>query len=80
MNISAKGGYYYFIMFIDNLSRYGYVYLMKHKSESLKMFKRFCTEVEKQIEKSIKTLRSDRRDEYLISDFLTYLKENKIFS
>ena len=39
MNISAKGGYYYFITFTDDLSKYGYVYLMKHKSELFEMFK-----------------------------------------
>ena len=47
MNISAKGRYSYFITFTDDLSRYGYVYLMKHKSKSFEMFKRFCNEVEK---------------------------------
>ena len=31
MNISIRGGYYYFITFTDDLSRYGYVYLMKHQ-------------------------------------------------
>ena len=36
MNISARGGYSYFIIFIDNLSRYRYIYLMKHKFELLK--------------------------------------------
>ena len=30
MNIAARRGYYYFIIFTDNLSRYRYVYLMKH--------------------------------------------------
>ena len=39
MNISNIGGYYYFITFTDDLSRYGYVYLMKHKSESFEIFK-----------------------------------------
>ena len=80
MNISTRGGYSYFITFIDDLSRYGYVYLMKHKSESFEMFKRFCNEVEKQTEKNIKTLRSDRGNEYLSSEFLTYLGENGILS
>ena len=47
INISTREGYYYFIIFTDNLSRYGYVYLVKHKSESFKIFKRFCNEVEK---------------------------------
>ena len=39
MNISARRGYYYFITFTNGLSRYGYVYLMKHKSESFEIFK-----------------------------------------
>ena len=39
MNISTKEGYYYFIIFSDDLSRYGYVYLMKHKSKLFKIFK-----------------------------------------
>src|SRR4051812_9491520 len=32
----ARGGYHYFISFTDDFSRYGYVYLMKHKSKLLK--------------------------------------------
>ena len=31
MNIEAHGGYHYFLTFTDDLSRYGYIYLMKHK-------------------------------------------------
>ena len=41
MSTSVRGGYFYFITFTDDLSRYGYVYLMKHKSESFEMFKVF---------------------------------------
>ena len=33
MSTSARGGYDYFINFIDDYSRYGYIYLMHHKSE-----------------------------------------------
>ena len=47
MSISARGGYFYFITFTDDLSRYGYVYLMNHKSDSFEIFKRFQSEVEK---------------------------------
>ena len=39
MSISARDWYNYFIIFINDLSRYGYVYLMKYKSESFKIFK-----------------------------------------
>ena len=38
MNIEAHGGYHYFLTFTDNLSRYGYIYLMKHKSETFEKF------------------------------------------
>ena len=56
----TKGGFFYFITFIDDHSRYGYLYLLKHKSESFEKFKEFCNEVEKQIGKCIKVIRSDR--------------------
>ena len=80
MSINTRGGYSYFITFIKDLSRYGYVYLMKHKFESFEIFKWFHNEVEKQTEKGIKIFWSDRGGEYLFSIFLTYLGENGILS
>ena len=56
MNIEARGGYRYFLTFTDDLSRYGYIYLMKHKSETLKKFKEFQSEVENRRNKKIKFL------------------------
>ena len=46
MNIEVCGGYHYFLSFTDDLSRYGYIYLMKHKSETFEKFKEFQSEVE----------------------------------
>ena len=46
-DMQARGGYIYFIIFTDDLSRYGYVYLKKHKSKAFKKFKKFRHEVEK---------------------------------
>ena len=37
----ARGDFYYFITFIDDLSRYGHLFLMKNKSESFERFKEF---------------------------------------
>ena len=34
MSIEARGGYRYFLTFTDDLRRYGYIYLMKHKFET----------------------------------------------
>ena len=48
---SARGGYLYFITFTDDFSRYGFVYLMRHKSESFEKFKEFKNEVQNQLGK-----------------------------
>ena len=45
MSTSARGGYEYFITFIDDYSRYGYIYLLCHKFETFEKFKEFKTEV-----------------------------------
>ena len=34
ISLIARGGYQYFINFTDDFSRYGYIYLMRHKSKS----------------------------------------------
>ena len=54
----------YFITFIDDFSLYGYLFLIKEKSEALEKFKIFKTKVEKQLGKVIKNMRSDRGGEY----------------
>ena len=56
MSTPARGGYQYFVTFTDDLSRYGYIYLMRHKSETFEKFKEFQNEVENQLGKTIKLL------------------------
>ncbi|KAM1100035.1 hypothetical protein ACFX2B_006478 [Malus domestica] len=80
MSTTSRGGFSYYITFTDDHSRFGYVYLMKYKSESFERFKEFKNEVEKQTGKQIKILRSDRGGEYLSNEFLDYLKEYGIIS
>ena len=41
MSIQVRGGYKYFITFTNDYSRFGYVYLMKRKSEPFEKFKEF---------------------------------------
>jgi len=62
--VKARGGQRYFITFIDDYSRYTYVYLLEHKSEALEVFKIYKLEVEKQLDREIKVVRSDRGGEY----------------
>ena len=46
VSIEAHGGYHCFLTLTDDLSRYVYIYLMKHKSETFEKFKEFQSEVE----------------------------------
>ena len=48
MSVEARGGYRYVLNLTDDLSRYGYVYLTKHKSETFEKFNEFQNEVENQ--------------------------------
>ena len=56
VNIEARSRYHYFLTFTDDLSRYGDIYLMKHKSEIIERFKEFQSEVENHRDKKIKFL------------------------
>ena len=76
----ARSGYRYFLTFTNDLSRYRYIYLMKHKSETFKKFKEFQSEVENHRDKKIRFLQSDRRDKYLSYEFGLQLKQCGIVS
>ena len=80
MNVEARGGYRYVLTLTGDLSRYGYIYLMKHKSETFEKFKEFQSEVENQRDRKIKCLRSDRGGEYLSHEFGTHLRKCGIVS
>ena len=80
MSVEACSGYHYFPTFTDDLGRYGYIYLMKHKSETFEKFKEFQSEVENHRNNKIKFLRSDRRGEYLSYEFGLHLKQCGIVS
>jgi hypothetical protein len=73
-HLVSQGGFQYFITFTDDFSRYGYIYLMRYKSESFEKFKEFQNEVQNQLGKIIKILRSDRGGEYLSLEFSDHLK------
>ena len=56
MSDEARGGYRYFLTFTDDLSRYGYIYLMKHKSKTSEKFNELQSEVENHCKQTIKFL------------------------
>ena len=63
-SIPSHGGKKYFITFIDDCTRYCYVYLLNSKDETIDAFKKYKIEVENQLNKKIKMIRSDRGGEY----------------
>ena len=50
--------------FIDDCTRYCYVYLLRSKDEALEKFMHYKNEVENQLGRKIKAIRSDRCGEY----------------
>ncbi|GJY74199.1 retrotransposon protein, putative, ty1-copia subclass [Tanacetum coccineum] len=78
--IMSRQGASYFVTFTDDFSRYGYVYLLKHKHKVFETFKVFQKKVENQLGKTIKLLRSDRGGEYISQEFLDHLKEHGIIA
>ncbi|GJT98687.1 retrotransposon protein, putative, ty1-copia subclass [Tanacetum coccineum] len=78
--IMSRQGASYFDTSTDDFSRYSYVYLLKHKHEVFESFKVFQKEVENQLGKTIKSLRSDREGEYMSQEFLDHLKDHEIIA
>jgi len=80
-------GQRYFISFIDDHTQYMYLYFLTNKAEVLNAFKTYKVEVEKQKEKKIKIVRSDRGGEYygrytengqMIGPFVKLIQEESI--
>nr|GEV96741.1 hypothetical protein [Tanacetum cinerariifolium] len=78
--IMSRQGEIYFVTFTDDFSRYGYVYLLKHKHEVFETFKVVQKEVENQLRKTIKSLCTDRGGEYMSQEFLDNLKDHGIIA
>lgn len=69
LQTATHSGAKYFLTFIDDKSRYTYVYLLKHKDEVFTKFKTYKNEVENQLNKKIKIIRSDNGGEYRSQEF-----------
>nr|GEW46389.1 zinc finger, CCHC-type [Tanacetum cinerariifolium] len=70
----------YFVTFIDDASRFCYVYLLHSKDEALDKFKLFKTKVELQQESLIKRFKTDRGGERGIECiFIRYAEHSKAF-
>ena len=66
---TRDGKKYFFFTFIDDCTRSYYVYLLNSKDEAMKMFITYKAEVENQLNKNMKILKSDQGGEYESNEF-----------
>ena len=69
----------YFVTFIDDYSRFVYIYVMKNKSEVLEKFKEYEALVTNQFGCGIKKFRCDNGGEYTSSEFKSFCVSKGIF-
>ena len=62
--VQTKSNNKYFIIFLDDSTKYCYLYLLKSKDEAIEKFVLYKNDVENQLNKKISLLKSDRGDEY----------------
>ena len=67
--IPSLGKSMYYVSFIDDFSRYTWIYFLIKKSEVFDKFKEFKALVENQTEKKIKVLRTDNGGEFCGNEF-----------
>jgi hypothetical protein len=63
--VATSSGYRYWVTFIDDWSRYGWIYLLKCKSDMFEAFKAFKVFVELQFSALIKCLHNDKGGKYI---------------
>ena len=74
MSTQSLSGGEYFLTFIDDYSRYTWVYVLKRKDQVFEQFLEWKTLVEKSTGKRLKALRTDNGGEYTSNEFVKYLK------
>lgn len=72
--VLSLGGAKYILIFIDDFSRYGWLYTLKHKSDAFEVFKGFQTLAEQQSGHQLKCLRTDNGGEYDSNAFNDFYK------
>ncbi|KAI3498732.1 hypothetical protein L1887_09191 [Cichorium endivia] len=71
-------GNHYFLLLVDDFSRYMWVFLLKTKDEAFSAFKEFNTQMEGDGVHRLRTLRTDRGGEFTSQVFEAYCKEKGI--
>ena len=71
-------GFHYFVTFIDDYSRFTWLFLMKTRADLISIFKKFHAEIRTQFNTSIHILRRDNAKEYFSMSFSSYMSSHGI--
>ncbi|MCO5568549.1 hypothetical protein L7F22_022248 [Adiantum nelumboides] len=78
MRTSSVGNILYFVTFIDDFSRFCWVYPLKAKSDVFAIFQHYVSMVENETGCKVQTLRTDRGGEYMSGAFKDFLGKKGI--
>jgi transposase InsO family protein len=73
--VSSINGFRYFVLFIDDFSRFTWIYFLKNRSELPQIYISFARMVKTQFSCAIKILRTDNAMEYRDSSLLQFLSQ-----
>jgi hypothetical protein len=78
MQVPSLGGALYFVLFKDDATGFRVVECIKSKPDTLGSFKRFISQLKRDIGRSLKILRSDRGTEFTNKEFTTFLENEGV--
>ena len=78
INAKSLSGAEYFVTFIDDKTRFVWVYVLKHKSQVFEKFLEWKAMVERSTGRKLKTLRTDNGGEYTSTEFANYLRSEGV--
>lgn len=70
------GGARYYVIFVDDCTRFTWIYLMHHRSKLPNIYITFARMIQSQFSKSIKVFRADNSMEYKESSLISFVHEH----